>query len=109
MFLVRTKSGFHTFFVEASTQKVQFILGSEAKSGPTASSFSFCQPKEFPKIFIGTFNFAEATKTVLTWYDGHQTTHELTNGTLIIEPKNNESELKQWEVFDSYGKSLYMQ
>jgi len=52
-------------------------------------------------------NLSEATKAVIIWSDGHQTTHELTNGTFIIEPKNNESELNQWEVFDGSGKSQY--
>ena len=61
----------------------------------------------FSKVAVGTFNVAEATKVAIIWSDGHQTTHELTNGTFIIEPKNNESELNQWEVFDGTGKSLY--
>lgn len=112
--MVRTKGGFSTFFVEASTQKVTLVFGTESESGTIPSGgLSILtigdKTKVSSKVAIGTFNVAEATKAVITWKDGHQTTHELTNGTLIIEPKDNESELNQWEVFDSSGKSLYKQ
>ncbi|HBP62733.1 MAG TPA: hypothetical protein DD730_00315 [Desulfosporosinus sp.] len=114
VFLVRTRRGFSTFFVEVATQKVLFVLGEEAdyKTIPTGGiSFLTIQNKEhtrvFSKVVIGIFNVAEATKAVITWNDGHQTTCELTNGTCIIEPKINEYELNQWEVFDSFDKSLY--
>jgi len=116
VFLVRTSGGFSEFFIEVATHEVLFISGVKAEFEtivPGGISFSKIQDKKqttvFSKVYVGTFNFAEATKAVITWKDGHQTTHELTNGTFIIEQKSNESELNQWEVFDSSGKSLYKQ
>jgi hypothetical protein len=114
VFLVRTTGGFSTFFLEKATQEVLFVGGEESDyvTIPTGGiSFSKIQNKDHTKVIskvaVGTFNVAEATKAVIIWSDGHQTTHELTNGIFIMEPKNNESELNQWEVFDSSGKSLY--
>lgn len=119
VFLVRTKNGFSTYFVEKSTQKVQFVYGEESAYSESQhnspGSFSIAtiaeQNKEFTKqkVVIGTVNLAEATKASITWHDGHQTTYNLTNGTLIMEPKSNELMLDQWEAFDSSGKSLYKQ
>lgn len=114
VYLVRTKLGFSTLFIEATAQKVLFVDRSESPSEPIPSGgFSIVsikdQTKVFSKVAVGTFNIAEATKAVITWNDGHQTTHDLSNGTYIIEPKNNEYGLNQWEVFDSIGESLYKQ
>jgi len=114
VFFARTKGGSNTFFVEAVTQKVLYVSGVESEietNSPASFEISIIQDKDrtkvFSKVAVGTFNFAEATKAFITWDNGHQTTYELTNGTFIIELKNNESGLNQWEVFDCSGKSLY--
>ncbi|MEQ8155983.1 MAG: hypothetical protein ABRQ25_14025 [Clostridiaceae bacterium] len=116
-FLVRTKSGFSAYFLDASNQKAQFVAGWEWQLESKSSDPGGCSLMSIPdqsneltkKIIVGVFNLDEAAKATITWRNGQQTTHNLTNGTLIIESKNNEYVINQWEVFDSSGKSLYKQ
>ena len=116
-FLVRTKNGFSTYFFDKSNQKIQFVAGWESQLEPKSSDPGGYSLMSIPdknneltkKIVVGVFNITEATRVTITWRNGEQTTHNLTNGTSIIEPQNNEYVIKQWEVFDSSGKSLYKQ
>jgi hypothetical protein len=114
VFLARTKGGFSAYFLQDTNNKVLFVSGFESESetntvGGIGMSTIRDQIKDFSKVFIGTFNFAEATQVRIAWKDGHQTTHQLTNGTLLMEVKENEKSMTNWEVFDNTGKSLYKQ
>lgn len=114
VFLVRTRNGFSTYFVQEPSNKVLLVSGFESESksntpGSIGMSTIRDQNKDISKVFIGTFNFVEATQVSITWKDGHQTSHQLTNGTLLMEVKENEINIINWELFDNTRKSLYKQ